>query len=391
MIYSQAYDHSEVELLRHTVIYFTDSAAYGGAEQAMLTLMAGLDRKHWHPVLAHHPEPGLEHLSRLAQGLGVELWVVPRMGGRYAVIRMVRFAQALRIRQPAVFHAHLNWPLACRYGLVAAALARIPAVVATVHLFSDVPWRRSVYVQRLLSTRIDRYVAVSDDMARRLRATFRLPARGVPVVRNGICLARYHRPPNNGLRDVWWGGKEEPIILTAARLDLQKGHSYLLQAAVLVPKARFVLAGDGPLRGMLEAQAAALGVADRIVFLGQRDDVPALLASCDLFVLPSLFEGLPLSILEAMAAGKPIIATMIGGTNEAIRHGENGILVPPADPVALAAAIRTLLADPALARRMAVAGEFRARKEFDASVMVERVTGIYNELLRSRRVPHAHA
>ncbi|HEY8284618.1 MAG TPA: glycosyltransferase [Chloroflexota bacterium] len=372
-----------------TVIYFTDSAAYGGAEQAMLILMAGLDRERWRPLLAHHLEPGLEPLPRLARTLGVETWVVPRMDGRYAMTRMVRFAKALRLKTPAVFHAHLNWPLACRHGLLAAAIARTPAVVATVHLFSEAPRPRSVYVQRLLGAGVDRYIAVSDDMARRLRHTFQLPVQKVPVVRNGIALDRFCRPPNTGPRDFLSGEAAGSIVLTTARLDQQKGHSYLLRAAVLVPEAIFVLAGSGPLRSKLVAEAAALGVGDRIIFLGQRDDVPDLLAGCDLFVLPSLREGLPLSVLEAMAAGKPVIATRIGGTNEAIKHGESGLLVPPADPVALAAAIRALLADRELASRLATAGKIRAHQEFAAPAMIQHVTRIYDELLDARRIPYA--
>jgi glycosyltransferase involved in cell wall biosynthesis len=130
-------------------------------------------------------------------------------------------------------------------------------------------------------------------------------------------------------------------------------------------------------------------VSDRVVFLGYRQDIPDLLASCDLFVLPSLFEGLPLSILEAMAAGKPVIASAIGGTDEAVLHGETGLLVPPADPTALAAAIHTVLSNPLLARRLAAAGKARVYRTFSAEAMVQRVTQTYEEILSSHEAPHA--
>jgi len=121
----------------------------------------------------------------------------------------------------------------------------------------------------------------------------------------------------------------------------------------------------------------------QVKFLGFRDDVADLLSVCDLFVLPSLFEGLPVSVLEAMAAGKPVVATRIGGTDEAVEDGRTGILVPPRDPAALAGAIRTMLSDLPAARRMGEAGRMRVRHEFTAEAMVARTTKIYEELLVS--------
>jgi glycosyltransferase involved in cell wall biosynthesis len=179
------------------------------------------------------------------------------------------------------------------------------------------------------------------------------------------------------------GSTERPVVLTPARLNKQKGHSYLLEAVALVPEAVFVLAGDGPERANLERQARELGLDNRVLFLGYRQDIPDLLASCDLFVLPSLFEGFSLSILEAMAADKPVIASRIGGNAEAVVHGKTGILVPPASPTALAAAIRTVLSDQGLAQRLAAAGKARVYQKFSAAIMVQRVTQIYEEILSS--------
>ena len=158
---------------------------------------------------------------------------------------------------------------------------------------------------------------------------------------------------------------------------------YLIAAVTEVPEARFLVVGDGPERHALEAEAIARGVAGRIQFLGYRADVPELLADCDLFVLPSLFEGLPLSILEAMAARRAVVASDIGGNDEAVIEGETGVLVPPAEPAALAAAIRALLADAPRRQRFGAAGRARVEQEFSAEVMVRRVTSVYDELLAS--------
>ena len=155
-----------------------------------------------------------------------------------------------------------------------------------------------------------------------------------------------------------------------------------------MPDATFVFAGDGPLRIALEAEARRLGVAVRCVFLGQRSDVPALLAAADLFVLPSLYEGLPVSVLEAMAAGRPVVATAIGGTDEAVTSEETGLLVAPRDPAALASAIRRLQADPALARRLAAAARGRVERDFSSEATARQVMAIYDQVLVEAGLAH---
>jgi len=180
----------------------------------------------------------------------------------------------------------------------------------------------------------------------------------------------------------------DQVVLTLARLDRQKGLRYLIEAAAHVPDAIFAIAGEGPDRAELESLAKSTGVADRVRFLGFRSDVPDLLAACDLFVLPSLFEGLPLSVVEAMAAGKPVVATRVGGTDEAVEHGVTGLLVPAEDATALASAIREVLSSGALAARMGAAGADRALREFGAAAMAGSTMGIYEEVLqRRRRIP----
>ncbi len=366
--------------------FFTDTSGYGGAEKVLLTLLAGLDRRRWEPVLIHHPEPGLAQLLEEARNLDVPLWAVPRMpDGREGALRMPSFARQLAARRPSVFHAHLTWERACKFGLAAAVLANVPSVVAMMELFVDVPMTRYVHLQqRLLASRVGRYVTVSGAMARQLHATYSIPTHKIRTVHNGVPLSPFERPAESHLHSSLYGTGQRPIVLTTARLDSQKGIGYLLEAAVLVPEALFVLAGDGPERARMEAQAGRLGLADRVAFLGQRNDVPELLAACDLLVLPSLYEGLSVSIIEAMASGKPVVATAIPGNDEAVVDGETGLLVPPHDPAALANAIRTLLSDSALSGRMGAAGNARARRHFSAETMVRRITDIYDELLRAR-------
>jgi glycosyltransferase involved in cell wall biosynthesis len=218
-----------------------------------------------------------------------------------------------------------------------------------------------------------------------MREIIALPNK-VEVVHNGIIIKDYGSSGRDASAgDPYYsikrGRENSPVVLTVARLDEQKGHANLLKAAAEIPGALFVFAGDGPERAGLEKQVEELRLSDRVIFLGQRNDVRELLRGCDLFVLPSLFEGLPLSVMEAMAAGKPVIASDIGGVNELVRNGETGYLVPPGDTHALARGINSLIADPALSRKMAIAGKALVEKEFSSESMVAGVTDIYKRRL----------
>ncbi len=369
--------------LTQTIVYYTDSTGFGGAEQALLHLLAGLNPNCWKPVLFYHHSPGIAPLLEGAKALGVELKAVPALPlGKEGALHIPQFYRAIHAERPTIFHAYLTWPLACKFGLMAAILARVPAIIATYQLYVEAPYSRFARLQqRLLSLGIDRLIVVSVEVERRLTQVFHFPPRKFSLVYNSSSDQSFVRPPDLLLRTALTGGTARQIVLVVARLDEQKGHTYLLQAATRIDEAIFVLAGDGPLRSKLELQAQELNISDRVVFLGYRDDIAELLASCDLFVLPSLYEGLPLSILEAMAVGKPVIATAIGGTDEVVIDGETGILVPPANPAMLAEAIKTLLADPRLAQQLGQAGADRVHQTFTSEIMVKHITQIYRELL----------
>jgi glycosyltransferase involved in cell wall biosynthesis len=368
------------------VVYYTDSRVFGGAEEAMRTLVAHLDRERWLPTLAYHPSPELAPLVDASRALEVDLWPFPPFPAGAAGIRRVpAFARALRARHAVVFHAHLRYQSSARHALVAAAAARIEGVVATLQLFIDTPLAtRPDLKQRILARCAGRYIAVSAHVAARARDQLGWPPDRIRVIPNAIEVERFsHVKPDSRLRAELTGDTGRRVVLVPARLVEQKGHRYLLEAAQDVPSsAVFVLAGEGPEREPLERYARELGVEDRIRFLGRRTDIPEVLAASDLMVLPSLCEGLPLSILEAMGARRPVIATDIGGTNEAIVDGTTGLLVPPADPPALAAAVRRLLDDPALAALLADAGWRRVAERFTAAAMAARVTSTYDELLQ---------
>jgi glycosyltransferase involved in cell wall biosynthesis len=371
-----------------SVVHFIDTVAFSGAENALLHLLRGLDRRCWRPVLFHHDEPGLRPLLEGADAVGVERRALDPMRGLGGVVAVPSFARALRAERPDVFHAHLNWPLACSGGILAAALSGIPAIVATVHLFSDFPSAATIPLQRLLVTRsVRRYLGVSRAVSRDIEQRLHVPRSRIRSVPNGIALEDFDPGPgpDPAVRRQMTARVDLPLALTLARLDGQKGLTHLIRATALVPEVAFVIAGDGSDRKALESEARTLGVSERVSFIGFRTDTSALLANADLFVLPSLIEGLPLSVLEAMASARPVIATAAGGTAEVVHDRVTGLLVSPGDPNALAIAIRELVDNPSFATQLARAGRELVRREFSSAATARSVMDVYDELLAGRR------
>jgi glycosyltransferase involved in cell wall biosynthesis len=361
---------------QRTAIHYIDGREFGGSERVALSLAAGIDdTPGWRSVIASHRWPALAPLVAEARGLGLETTRL-QPDGLKRLASVASMAVHMRRRRPSVFHAHLPDPLAARSGLVAAAAADVPAVIATAHL--HVPLRRVWQRARARALRVDHYIAVSSAVGDGLQS-LGIDPRSISVVHNGLVdVDSYAHGTVNGVSS----GR---TVVTVARLVEQKGHRVLLQALVDVPGVTLSLAGDGPLRAGLEHLASELGVADRTRFLGNVTDVPALLSRADMFVLTSLNEGLPLSILEAMAAGVPVVATRVGGVPEVVIDGETGILVRPEDPASTAEAIRRLLGDAGLRERLAMQARRLVRDEFTAQRMVDGVISVYEKVLARRR------
>src|SRR4051812_18816933 len=277
-----------------SIFFYTDSSVLGGAEKAMFMLLESLlleslDRGEWRPTLLLDDRPGAEVLAERAAALGVPVRLVGPLSLGLAGAREVpALARLLRRERPEVFHAHMSSPVACKWALAAAVAARVPAVLGTVQVGGYEPPDRSADWQlRALARGVDRYLAVSREIAGELVERLGWPAAKVEVVYNAVDLARVDVAAPPGLRDELSGGRQGPLVLTPARLDAQKGHRTLFEAIPQVPEATFVLAGEGPEREPLEAMATQLGISERVRFLGRREDVPELLAACDVFALPS--------------------------------------------------------------------------------------------------------
>lgn len=369
------------------VCLFTDSHALGGAEHAMLALAARLDRRRWRPVLAHTADES-SPLPRAAKAMGIPCLPFPEAGeGAGGLVRVPQLARRLRTLRPSVFHAHLTWQVACRNPLAAARVAGVPAVVATHHLFVDIPMPLSRRIQqRLVGTGVS-HIAVSADLRDRLEQTQPWIEGRVRVIRNWVETERFVGAcdPELRARMLAGEGSARSLVLVPARLEIEKGLLHLMAAAQALPDVRFLLAGTGTREGEFRAEAARRGLTGRVVFLGSRDDIPALMAASDLVVLPSLVEALPLVALEAMAAGRPIVATRVGGVPEAIIDGETGVLVPPGSPDALVAAIEKVIAEPGWAAELGNAGRRRVAAHFGPEDAIAATCAVYDESLAGTR------
>jgi glycosyltransferase involved in cell wall biosynthesis len=238
----------------------------------------------------------------------------------------------------------------------------------------------------------DAFVAVSAFVRDSAVRNLGLPAARVEVIPNSVELSRF--APSDpaqlaALRRELGIGAADRVITTVGRLDPPKGHRFLLEALVevrrRVPGVRLLIVGDGPSRANLEVQACEHGVSDRVVFAGVRGDIPAILGLSEVFVLPTLSEGLPLTVLEAMAAGVPPVASRIGPTEEIVESGHTGVLVEPREPKPLAEAITRLLLAPAEARAIGARARAQVEARFSARRCAEALGALYVKLSDRRR------
>jgi len=366
---------------RVTIAHLVIGGDVAGGQLVALTL-ARAARARGDRVVFLSPAHGPFTAMVEREGMDVHLVDVSRTFHVVGALRLARLLRALRVD---VLHTHT--------ALAANVLSRVAgrlAVVAVVsHIHIENHFRRN-RLARTVHSALDngsarlaaRVLAVSADTRDSLVAQG-YPPRLVEVVHNGIDVGAVSGGGADGLRAELDIPAGTPFVGEIARLCDVKGQRELIEATALVPDVHVALAGDdleqgGAYRERLERLARDRGVADRVHFLGYRADAGVLLDQLDALVLPSWIEGLPISVLEAMAHAKPVIATPVGGTAELVVDGETGLLVPPRDPAALAEAIRVLVADPERARLLGLAGRERAEREFSEAAMTARVLEVYD-------------
>ena len=367
----------------------------GGVPSHIMTLARGLQCNYAVTLVCGKLDP--KHESALAAaGVPVIFVDFRRLLHPLADIRtLVTLVRILRAGRFDVVHTHMS--KAALVGSIAAVIARVPVVVNTAHNLGFVAMPHAVlralfwlYDRMLFAAAVDSVITVAENVRARMVSSRMIALDKVVSIHNGIDTALFDKRPAAAAecRSEFSNEPDAVLIVTVARLVWFKGLDTLIDAAHAVfaecPLARLVIVGDGPLHDRLVEQAAQLGIADRVLFTGERIDIPAILGAADIFVLSSVSEGMPISILEAMASAKPVVATAVGGVPELLTEGETGLLVPPAQPAALATALVKLACDPELRRSMGARGRARVDQEFSASAMVERTAALYARLLRQK-------
>ncbi len=371
------------------ILHVITSLARGGAQAHLLELMKGQKRRGHAVELAYFKDPEMVEEFLPVAGypfaLGMqELASAALLGRLWGLVSSVK---------PDVLHTHLL--KADTYGAVVGRFGDAGVTIASKH--NDEAVLRRGWVARLhglLSRWDDRIIVCSDHVGRYMVETGRVPPDRVRRVYYGISLDRPLALAESQVREIRREFElpgQGPLLLCVARLDPQKGHPYLFAAMQEVcgqfPDARLVVVG-GAQQGSeayvaeLRRQAGQPEVAGKIVFAGERKDVPRLMAACDVFVLASLWEGFGLVFVEAMAAARPVVATRVSAVPEVVADGETGLLVPPEDVPALAGAIIRLCGDAAERRRMGRNGYQRVRERFTAGRMVDETLAVYEEALR---------
>ncbi|MEE9542884.1 MAG: glycosyltransferase, partial [Thermodesulfobacteriota bacterium] len=316
------------------IVHFLNSSVIGGVEHHVVLLVNNLDRDSYEPIIVCPPVLAGLLKAYLNEDVRVEPIEVRNFTNLKEMIRLVSF---LRREKIDIVHAHLSY--ASRMSHMLAKLAGVPYTIETSHVREA--WRKGFLktwygIDRMAAFFTDRFIAVSEANRDYLTGVKGLDTEKVTVVSNGIDIDGFDVKKDfepGSVRKELKIAEDRPVITVVARLEPQKGHKYLLDAAVSVikrhPEAVFLFVGDGALRGELEALAIRLGVSENVIFAGFRKDIAHILSESTIFVLPSLWEGLPLVAIEASAAGLPVVATSVDGTPEVILDMETGLLVEP--------------------------------------------------------------
>lgn len=369
---------------KYKVLFVTPAFVYGGLERVILDLVRALNREKFEFMIcslfppAEGMRPRLEQANvpfvALNKGEGINFRLVSDLA------RLIRRERVDLVNAHDIGATVYAAPASWRAG-------RVPVVHTDHSQILGIRRRRALFAAVLRWGTV-RATTVSEHLRRFFIHELRYPADRITVIPNGMDLSAYDGPATITRAEFGFGPGDR-IVGAIGRLTEQKGMIYLVRAlgelAAEDPAIRGLIVGEGPDRPVLEQEAERWNVRDRIRFVGVRDDVPDLLRMMDVFVLPSLWEGQPLVLIEAMAAGTPIVASRVGGVPELLGDGARGLLVPPGDPKALAEAIRLALARPNEVIERIEAGRRHAREERSVASMAARYAALFEEVLAARR------
>lgn len=365
---------------------------FGGGEKYAFSLAEHLSGPRYTFHFVTHQESLFCQEAR-RRGYPVTVVDMTRRFNPLSLYKLTRFFKDERIDLVHTMGARMNF-----YGRLSARMARVPYICSTVqNSLLDYPIgniKRAVYVKvdAWTARYAQRIISVAEALSDDLRDRYGIPAEKITTIHNGIDLGDLvPTGSRESIRVKLAIPPESPCVGVIGRLTHQKGFTFFLQALPSLferfPALQCFVAGDGPLRDVLEREATRLALLNRCTFLGYRSDIPDLLQALDVLVLPSLSEGLPFILLEAMGMERPVVATAVSGNPELIEHGRNGLLIPSADPKALATAVTWLLENPQEAKAMGKASKSTVAGEFSVKKMVEKTEEVYRSILSEAPPP----
>lgn len=376
-------------MIKKKVLHLVEDLGVGGLERVLATIVLGLDKNKFSVEIWCLAQGGAIASELVRRGVALKIL---GLTSYYNPLKVVFLAKL--IRQAGIDILHTHGYFAGTFGRMAAILARTPAVIAHVHTTDYGFGRRNRLIDKFLSYFTDRIVCISRAVQNFLVTVEKIHPAKTCVIYNAIVIPDFtdlsEQTSAERLRLGITG--LDFVAVCVASLSSHKGHHTLLDAAAIIMRAcphfKLLLVGDGPLRAELEARSRKAGIASNTIFTGLRENVFPLLKSADIFVLASTErEGLGLALIEAMAAGLPLIGTKIGGIPELIQENINGLLVPPGDPHALVAAMRMLMKDHSLRVKMGDAGQRICREKFAASRMISKLESLYAAIQSLDRWP----
>ena len=368
---------------RISVLQVIHSLHIGGAEKVVVDLATKLDSKRFDTVVCCLNEKGI--LAEELEAAGINI-VVPEKSKRHRYLNSLALRHTIQELSPDIVHTH-GTP-ALLHAFPAYMLGKLPPMVHTFHFgnYPNVP-KKYLYAERIGIRFAKRLVAVSYHQRDAVMRALYVRPKSIKTILNGV--AKIPVPNNTGYREAvrkkLGVGKNDILIGCVAVLTIQKGITYLLDAVRQVSDKskdiRIVIIGGGPLQENLETEADNKGVSEVVSFLGWRNDADELMAAFDIYVAPSLWEGLSISLLEAMSAGLPIVATDVGDNSKVIKNGLSGLLVPPGDADALGDALQEMINKRDEAKRMGEAASSYYMSHLTVDHMVENYDHLYTDML----------
>lgn len=373
-------------MLPINILHVIPKLSVGGVENQLALILQKYDRKKFHPFvccISGKGEIGTDIESR-----GIEVIYLNKLKHKFDwtivkdIHKLIRSC-SIKIVRTHQYHANL-------YGRLAAFSAKVPCVVASVHnIYTiDKKFHRRL-INRYLAGVTDKIITVSKAVKNDVLEYDGIPEDKIMVIYNGIEMERFS-DIKSSVREELGLSNEIPVIGTVGRLTPQKGIKYLIEATSKLtqtfPRIVLLIAGDGPLREDLENYAKILNMGGNVIFLGTRRDIPAVLSAMDIFILPSMWEGMSNALIEAMAAAKPVISTNIAPNREIVDSEKVGILIPPKNSDEIVRAIKFLLKNKEMLKRLGEAAKIKIISDFNIDKTVKTYESLFEDILRNHGI-----